>query len=260
MKAEIICVGTELLVGDIVNTNAQYISAKLTNIGIDLYYQTTVGDNYNRVKECLKNAFDRVDLVITTGGLGPTVDDITKEVVADYFEEELEVIERYYDLIVKKYNERGFGEVASGGRKEASILKNSKLLENEVGLAPGFFYEKDERKILVLPGPPREMTWMMDNQVLPLLKQYSDDILLMKTLEIKGVPEGKIDDRLKNYFEMSNPTVAPYAKEGRVHVRIAMKGPRKSINYLTAEIDKLAEEIKDIYPQAVELIESEKKC
>ncbi len=128
MKAEIICVGTELLVGDIVNTNAQYISAKFTNIGIDLYYQTTVGDNYGRLKECLENAFKRVDLVITTGGLGPTVDDITKEVVADYFGEELEVIERYYDLIVKRYNERGFGEVASGGRKEASILKNSKLL------------------------------------------------------------------------------------------------------------------------------------
>ena len=123
MKTEIICVGTELLVGDIVNTNAQYISAKLTNIGIDLYYQTTVGDNYGRLMECLENAFKRVDLVITTGGLGPTIDDITKEVVANYFGEELEVIERYYDLIVKKYNERGFGEVASGGRKEASILK-----------------------------------------------------------------------------------------------------------------------------------------
>ena len=246
MKAEIICVGTELLVGDIVNTNAQYISAKFTNIGIDLYYQTTVGDNYERLKECLENAFKRVDLVITTGGLGPTVDD---------FEEELEVIERYYDLIVKRYNERGFGEVASGGRKEASILKNSKLLENEVGLAPGFFYEKDNKKIIVLPGPPREMTWMVDNQVLPLLKQYSNDVLLMKTLEIKGVPEGRIDDRLKDYFEMSNPTVAPYAKEGCVHVRIAMKGDRGSLDYLTAEIDKIADEIKEIYPQAMEIKE-----
>ena len=195
MKAEIICVGTELLVGDIVNTNAQYISAKFTNIGIDLYYQTTVGDNYERLKECLENAFKRVDLVITTGGLGPTVDDITKEVVADYFEEELEVIERYYDLIV-------------------------------------------------------------NNQVLPLLKQYSNDVLLMRTLEIRGIPEGRIDDRLKNYFEMSNPTVAPYAKEGCVHVRIAMKGDRGSSDYLIAEIDKIADEIKEIYPQAVEIKEN----
>ena len=255
MKAEIICIGTELLVGDIVNTNSQYISKKLTDIGIDLYYQTTVGDNFDRVKECLEIAFKRADLVITTGGLGPTIDDITKEVVADYFGEELEVIERYYDLIVKRYNERGFGEVASGGRKEASILKNSKLLENEVGLAPGFFYEKDNKKIIVLPGPPREMTWMVDNQVLPLLKQYSNDVLLMKTLEIKGVPEGRIDDRLKDYFEMSNPTVAPYAKEGCVHVRIAMKGDRGSLDYLTAEIDKIADEIKEIYPQAMEIKE-----
>ncbi len=255
MKTEIICVGTELLVGDIVNTNAQYISAKLTNIGIDLYYQTTVGDNYGRLMECLENAFKRVDLVITTGGLGPTIDDITKEVVADYFGEELEVIERYYDLIVKKYNERGFGEVASGAGKEASILKNSELLDNEVGLAPGFFYEKNDKKIIVLPGPPREMTWMVDNQVLPFLKQYSNDILLMKTLEIKGVPEGKIDDRLKDYFEMSNPTVAPYAKEGCVHVRIAMKGDRGSTDYLIAEIDKIASEIIEIYPQAVEIKE-----
>jgi putative competence-damage inducible protein len=158
-------------------------------------------------------------------------------------------------LIVKRYNERGFGEVASGGRKEASILRNSKLLENEVGLAPGFFYEKDNKKIIVLPGPPREMTWMVDNQVLPLLKHYSNDVLLMKTLEIKGVPEGRIDDRLKDYFEMSNPTVAPYAKEGCVHVRIAMKGDRGSLDYLTAEIDKIADEIKEIYPQAMEIKE-----
>ena len=108
MKAEIICVGTELLVGDIVNTNSQYISKKFTDIGIDLYYQTTVGDNFERLKECLKIAFNRVDLVITTGGLGPTIDDITKEVVADYFDVELEMIQKYYDLIIKKYNERGF--------------------------------------------------------------------------------------------------------------------------------------------------------
>ena len=251
MKTEIICVGTELLVGDIVNTNAQYISAKLTNIGIDLYYQTTVGDNYGRLMECLENAFKRVDLVITTGGLGPTIDDITKEVVADYFGEELELIEKYYDFIVKKYNERGFGEVASGGRKEASILKNSKLLENEVGLAPGFFYEKDDKKIIVLPGPPSEMEWMTDNQVLPLLSKYSDSVLLMKTLEIKGVPEGKIDDRLKKYFEMSNPTVAPYAKEKCVHVRIAMKGSRNEKEKINQKIDKIAREIKEIYPQAI---------
>ena len=167
MKAEIICIGTELLVGDIVNTNSQYISKKLTDIGIDLYYQTTVGDNFERVKECLEIAFNRADLVITTGGLGPTIDDITKEVAADYFNENLEVVQKYYDEVVERYSNRGF-DIAKGAKKEASILKNSELLENEVGLAPGFFYEKENKKIIVLPGPPKEMTWMMDNQAIPL--------------------------------------------------------------------------------------------
>ena len=242
MKAEIICIGTELLVGDIVNTNSQYISKKLTDIGIDLYYQTTVGDNFERVKECLEIAFNRVDLVITTGGLGPTIDDITKEVVADYFNEDLEVVQKYYNEVVERYSNRGF-DIAKGAKKEASILKNSELLENEVGLAPGFFYEKKNKKIIVLPGPPKEMTWMMDNQAIPLLEKYSDSILLMKTLEIKGVPEGKIDEELEKYFKMSNPTVAPYAKERCVHVRVAMKGLRENSEDIEKEIDKIVEEI-----------------
>lgn len=252
MKAEIICVGTELLVGDIVNTNAQYISEKLTSIGVDLYYQTTVGDNFERVKNCIEAAFNRVDLVITTGGLGPTDDDITKEVIAEYFNEELEVSESHYKEIVKIYEDRGY-EVSEGSEKEASILKNSVLLKNQNGYAPGFFYEKDNKKIIVLPGPPKELTWMVDNEVLPLLSKYSDSILLMKTLEITGVPEGEINDRLKKYCDMSNPTVAPYAKNKCVHMRIAMKGPRNNIENIKKEIERIAEEIKNIYPHAVEI-------
>ncbi|MDO5089896.1 MAG: molybdopterin-binding protein [Leptotrichiaceae bacterium] len=258
IKAEILCIGTELLVGDIVNTNARYISEKLTNIGVDLYYQTTVGDNFGRVKECLKTAFNRVELVITTGGLGPTMDDITKEVVADFFREELEVNEKYYSKLMQRYYERGFGnDIPDGGKKEASIIKGSRLIENEMGLAPGFYYEKNNKKIIVLPGPPKEMTWMMDNQVLPLLSQYSESILIMKTLEIKGVPEGKIDDSLKEYFQMSNPTVAPYAKEGRVQIRVAMKGSRENKDLINKEINKVIEKIRKIYPEAVEVKKTE---
>ena len=109
--------------------------------------------------------------------------------MADYFNEELEVVQKYYDEVVERYSNRGF-DIAKGAKKEASILKNSELLENEVGLAPGFFYEKENKKIIVLPGPPNEMTWMMDNPAVPLLKKYSDSVLLMKTLEIRGIPEG----------------------------------------------------------------------
>lgn len=253
MKTEILCIGTELLVGDIVNTNAQYISEKLTNIGIDLYYQTTVGDNFKRVQECLDVAFNRVDLVITTGGLGPTLDDITKEAVAYYFGEKLEVVPKYFNMLKKRYNERGIVDLPSGASKEASIIKGSRLIENGAGLAPGFFFEKEGKKIIVLPGPPKELTYMIDNEVLPLLSEYSETILLMKTLEIKGVPEGTIDDRLKNYFEMSNPTVAPYAKEKTVHVRVAMKGSRDKQDEIMGKIDKIIKEIKEIYPMAEEI-------
>ena len=108
----------------------------------------------------------------------------------------------------------------------------------------------NKRKIIVLPGPPKELTYMVDNEVLPLLREYSDNILLMKTLEIKGIPEGKIDDRLKDYFKMSNPTVAPYAKEGCVHVRVAMKGPKAEEDIINREIDRIIGEIKEIYHQA----------
>ena len=161
---------------------------------------------------------------------------------------------KYYDKVVQKYAERGFGnDIASGGEKEASIIKGSRLLENEVGLAPGFFFEKEGKKIIVLPGPPREFIHMVDNEVLPLLKEYSDNTLLMRTLEIRGVPEGKIDDRLKDYFEMSNPTVAPYAKEKCVHVRVAMKGSVEKIPEIESKINKIINEIKEIYPQATEV-------
>ena len=145
---------------------------------------------------------------------------------------------------------RGYAYQDSPFGSYPSILKNSELLENEVGLAPGFFYEKENKKIIVLPGPPKEMTWMMDNQAIPLLKKYSDSILLMKTLEIKGVPEGKIDEELEKYFKMSNPTVAPYAKEKCVHVRVAMKGLRENSEDIEKEIDKIVEEIRKIYPDA----------
>lgn len=213
-----------------------------------------MGDNFQRMKECLEIAFNRVDLVITTGGLGPTMDDITKEVVAHFFKEDLEVSWKYYDKIVEKYRIRGFGnEIPGGGEKEASIIRGSRLIENSVGLAPGFFFEKDKRKIIVLPGPPKELTYMVDNEVLPLLREYSDNILMMKTLEIKGIPEGKIDDRLKDYFKMSNPTVAPYAKEGCVHVRVAMKGPKAEKESINREIDRIIGEIKEIYHQAEEV-------
>lgn len=156
-------------------------------------------------------------------------------------------------MLKERYNEKGIIDLPTGASKEVSIIKGSRLIENGAGLAPGFFFEKEGKKIIVLPGPPKELTYMIDNEVLPLLSEYSGTILLMKTLEIKGVPEGTIDDRLKNYFEMSNPTVAPYAKEKSVHVRVAMKGSRDKQDEIMGKINKIIKEIKEIYPMAEEI-------
>ena len=252
MKAEIISIGTELLMGEILNTNAKYIAEKLQEVGVDLLYQTTVGDNETRITECLDIAFSRVDIVITTGGLGPTIDDRTKEVVSKYYNKELVVMESYYDRVVEKYNERGY-EIVEGAKKESSIIKGSKILNNSVGLAPGFLYENDGKKIFVLPGPPKEMEPMMNDEVLPHLKEISSDILLTKIIEVTGVPEGRIDEDLKDYFNMSNPTVAPYAKEKSIHIRVAIKGEITKREELEKQLDDLVFEIKSKYSTAIVL-------
>ena len=252
MKAEIISIGTELLMGEIVNTNAKYIAEKLQEVGVDLLYQTTVGDNEARIIECLDIAFNRVDIVITTGGLGPTIDDRTKEVVSKYYNKDLIIVESYYNKVVEKYNERGY-EIVEGAKKESSIIENSIILNNSVGLAPGLLYENDGKKLFVLPGPPKEMEPMMSNEVLPHLKEISNDVLLTKIIEVTGVPEGKIDEDLKNYFNMSNPTVAPYAKEKSIHIRVAIKGTIDNRVALEKRLDDLVFEIKSKYSTAIVL-------
>ena len=249
MRAEIICIGTELLMGEILNTNAKYISEKLQEVGIDLLYQTTVGDNETRILECLDIAFNRVDLVITTGGLGPTIDDRTKEVVSKYYGKKLVLNETYYNRISEKYNERGY-KLVEGAKKEASIMEDSFILDNNVGLAPGFIYENNEKKIIVLPGPPKEMESMMSEGVMPYLKVESDEILMSRIIEITGVPEGQIDEDLKEYFTMSNPTVAPYAKEKSIHIRVAIKGKKLESENLEIKLNELINEIKGRYPSA----------
>ena len=252
MRAEIISIGTELLMGEIVNTNAKYIAEKLQEVGVDLLYQTTVGDNEARIIECLDIAFNRVDIVITTGGLGPTIDDRTKEVVSKYYNKDLIIVESYYNKVVEKYNERGY-EIVEGAKKESSIIENSIILNNSVGLAPGLLYENDGKKLFVLPGPPKEMEPMMSNEVLPHLKEISNDVLLTKIIEVTGVPEGKIDEDLKNYFNMSNPTVAPYAKEKSIHIRVAIKGNIDNRVALEKRLDDLVFEIKSKYSTAIVL-------
>ena len=247
MKCEIIAVGTELLLGNIVNSNARYLSEKLAELGLDVFYHITVGDNIDRLKEVILESLKRSDIIITTGGLGPTDDDITKEGVAEALglkliphNQSLEKIEGYF----KDANRL----MPACNRKQGYIPEGAIVLENHNGTAPGILIEKDEKVIIMLPGPPKEMMPMFANQVYTYLKVKSDFIIKSKTLRVVGIGESAIQEKLQHIFDtQSNPTVAPYAKEGEVHLRITAKCQNEAeANILLNEMEmKITNILKD---------------
>ena len=219
MKAEILAVGTEILIGDIVNTNAQFLSRRLFELGIDMYYQTVVGDNPSRLKEAIRLAFSRADLVIFSGGLGPTDDDLTKETVAEYFGVPLVLHEEIVDEIKQYLN----GRYPMSNQKQAYIPEGAIILHNNCGTAPGIILEKDGKIAVLLPGPPREIVPMFLESVEPYLKEKSDFVMESKVLRLFGIGEAKVGEVVSDLMEQSNPTVAPYAKDNEVTLRIAAK-------------------------------------
>lgn len=224
MKAEILCVGTELLLGDIVNTNAQYLSKRLADLGISVYHQSVVGDNSERLKKEFEESFNRADIVITTGGLGPTPDDLTKETGAEYFNKEMVLHEDTLSKLKSHFINTSKGELKGNNIKQAYFPKDSLVLPNDYGTAPGCAIEEDGKLLIVLPGPPREMKPMFENSVVPLLKKYSSEILQSKVLRICGIGEGIMAEQISDIINNStNPTVAPYAKDWEVTLRITAK-------------------------------------
>lgn len=220
MKAEIIAVGTELLLGDIINTNAQYIARRLANLGIDVFHQSVVGDNVSRLKEELSLAFSRSDMVITTGGLGPTKDDLTKETGAEFFNKKLVLHEESLNRIKEYFNKLN-RTVNEGNMKQAYFPEGATILQNNHGTAPGSIIEDNGKILVVLPGPPREMKPMFEDYVVPYLKKYQKSILFSKVLRICGIGEGHMAEQISDIIDNGiNPTVAPYAKEGEVTLRI----------------------------------------
>lgn len=249
MKAEIITVGTEILLGDILNTNTHYLSNELANMGIDVYYQITVGDNEKRLLNQLEESFKRSDLIILTGGLGPTEDDLTKEVCAKYFDLEMEFHQPSWDKIIEIHNKMK-RKPTENNKKQAYFPKDSIIIENEYGTAPGCIMEKDNKTIIVMPGPPREMKPMFDNFIKPFLQKDSKDILKSKVLRIIGVGESKVENDLLDLIQKQvNPTIATYAKDGECTVRITAKGKDEE------EVEKLifpiTEEIKQRFKESV---------
>ncbi len=227
MNAEILCVGTELLLGDIVNTNAAYIARELAGAGINVYHQSVVGDNPQRLRESLKLALEQNDCVITTGGLGPTYDDLTKETVADLLGRRMVTHQASLDFIVNFFKKAG-RPMTENNKKQAQMPEGAVVFHNENGTAPGLAVEEGGKIVVLLPGPPREMEPMFREQVLPYLSRFSDHVLASRNIHIFGVGESAVEQELRPLMtSRTNPTVAPYAKDGEVLLRVTASAPTR---------------------------------
>lgn len=223
MRAEIIAVGTEILLGDIVNTNAQFLARELAGVGIEVFRQTVVGDNPERLRRAFEDALANCDMVITTGGLGPTEDDLTKETACEVLgmspvlhEPSLAALEAFFKKIGR--------EIAKSNYKQVYFPEEATVLSNPNGTAPGAILPKDGKTVIVLPGPPREMRPMYINLVKPYLLGMGNGVIASETVRVLGVGESSAAERLKDLIENGhNPTVAPYAKEEDVVFRITAK-------------------------------------
>ncbi|CAM3948674.1 competence/damage-inducible protein A [Cohnella lubricantis] len=225
MRAEIIAVGTELLLGQIVNTNAQYLSQGLAELGIDVYYQTVVGDNAERIRAAIETARQRADLLVFTGGLGPTLDDLTRDVLADYLGRGIEVHEPTMHKIEQMSALRGTAFIESN-RRQAHLIEGATPLRNDTGLAVGNALSEDGTSYLLLPGPPREMKPMFENDGSAWLREALGESTTLHSVMLKfsGIGESALEDLLLDLIrEQSDPTLAPYAKEGEVAVRVSTK-------------------------------------
>ncbi|MEG1432815.1 competence/damage-inducible protein A [Eubacterium sp.] len=224
MNCEIICVGTELLTGDTLNTHATYLSKELSLLSFSVHYQTTIGDNPARLKEVLGEAVGRSEMIVVTGGLGPTQDDLTKETVADFFglpmtrdEEEVAKLTAFFEKRQMVMTENNL--------RQADIPVGAKKLPNPRGSAPGIMVDKNGVRVFLLPGPPHEMKGMFEDEVLPILEKMMDHQVISRYYNLGGIGESMVEDTLMDIIDrQDNPTIATYAKVGEVLVRITASG------------------------------------
>ena len=222
MTAELIFVGTELLLGDILNTNAQFLSRQLAALGVSVLHQCVVGDNAARLADALRLALSRSDLVLTTGGLGPTKDDLTKEVAAEVCGFPLELHEESLAAMESYFSSKGI-QMPQSNAKQAYLPKGAAIFPNTNGTAPGCAMETQGKWVILLPGPPREMKAMFTLSVLPFLRRFSESVLVSHTVRTFGIGESAMAERVSELLNMENPTVAPYAKNGEALLRVTAK-------------------------------------
>jgi nicotinamide-nucleotide amidase len=249
MKAEIISTGTELLLGQITDTNSPYLAAELPTLGIDLFWITHVGDNQSRIVEALKRAWERSDIIITTGGLGPTEGDITREAIAELMGEPLEIDREILEGLRSLFSKLGV-EMPQRNVKQANIIPSARAIPNAVGTAPGWWVERESKIILALPGPPWEMQRMWLNEIKPKLEQkLSGEVIISRIIKTAGIPEAKLDEMVSPLLSSTNPTLALYAKIDGIQLRLTAKSPKR------AEAEKMIAQaearLKDILGQAI---------
>ena len=223
MKAAIFAVGTELLFGQTVNTNAVYLSKELNIMGFDVLYHFTVGDNYERLRESVEYALKDCDILITTGGLGPTQDDLTKELLADMFDDQLVLHQPSLEHIKKLFDRMHF-EMTENNIKQAYMPQNGIVLKNDQGTAPGCIFMNRGKYAICLPGPYREMISMFEKEVRRYLEKWNDGAIYYRLVRTFGIGESQMETELLDIIDgQSDPTVATYAKEGECYVRVASK-------------------------------------
>ena len=241
MKSAIIAVGTELLFGKVVNTNAAYLSQELNDMGIDVIYHYTMGDNPGRLRRVLDFAMQDCDLVLCTGGLGPTEDDLTKETISEFFGEKLVLNQEAMDSMMRFFETLNL-KFTENNLKQAYMPEHSTVFQNGAGTAPGFAAEKDGKYIICMPGVPREMKHMFQHEVKPYLMKLSDANIYSRSLKVFGLGESMVETRLLHLIDgQTDPTIATYAKEGEVEVRITSK--RKTLEEASQAADAMVDEV-----------------
>ncbi len=224
MVVELVSVGTELLLGNIVNTNASYLSEKCAMLGLNVYYQTTVGDNEERLSEVIRTALNRSDIVVLNGGLGPTEDDLTKETCAKVMGLPLVKDAHTEERLKEYYRGRKKEELPDSNWKQALIPEGAVVFDNENGTAPGLVVEKDGKTAILLPGPPGELYPMVEKQLCPYLQNKNSDVILSQMIKICGYGESKVEEMILDLIDkQTNPTLATYAKLKEVHLRVTAR-------------------------------------
>ena len=245
MTVELICVGTELLLGNIVNTNAAWMAEQCAALGLSCYYQTVVGDNGERLAGILKTGLERSDILILSGGLGPTQDDLTKETAAQVCGRKLVEDARSLSRIEAYFRERGL-KMTDNNRKQALVPEGAVVVDNDNGTAPGIILEKDGKRIVLLPGPPNELIPMFEKSIAPYLLSLDPNgpaVIYSRAVKICGLGESGVEALITDLEALQNPTVAPYAKTGEVHLRVTAraedeKAARKLVKPVVKELER----------------------